>query len=302
MQKAHNKIVKDDETKRGFLKAVSALNTAFVFVVPRLEALKISDDLAFFQVLRERIVKISVAATIPSPRVESAIKELVSKAVVVKDIIDLLSERGVKRPKLSVLSEDFLKEVSEIEFPNLRIEMFRKLLDDEIKVRIRSNLVRYRSFKERLENTIKAYHNKTLESAKVMEELIKIAKELKESIKAGQELGLSHEELAFYDALSRGKEFVMSDEELKKLVRELVKSIKRNLSIDWVEHENIKSKIRVTVKRVLRRHGFSPAKYPSSVNLIMKQAQVLYEDWPITHGLDYTQDFSFDNMTSFGNF
>jgi len=185
-----------------------------------------------------------------------------------------------------------------MEFPNLRVEMLRKLLNDEIRIRLRRNIVRYRSFRERLERTIQEYHSRVIESAKVIEELIKIAKELKESLRAGEELGLSEEELAFYDALSQRKEFVMSDEELKKLVRELVKSIKRNLSIDWVDHENVKSKIRVLTKRTLRIHGTSPVKYSSTVDLIMKQAEVLYKDWP-TLGFEFPrEDFTFNFNSS----
>jgi len=296
-----NEIVKDDETKKEFLKAVAELNKAFALVAPHPEALHISDDLAFFQMIRERIVKTSPAYVIPAPRVESALKQLVSKSVVVEDIVDLLSKRGVEHPEISILSEEFLKEVSGMEFPNLKVEILRKLLNDEIRIRLRRNIVRYKSFGERLERTIQAYHNRAIESAQVIEELIKIARELKDSLKAGEKLGLSEEELAFYDALSHGKEFIMSEEELKKLVRELVKSIKRNLSIDWVEHENIKSKIKVTVKRVLRTHGFSPIKYPSAVDLIMKQAQVLYKDWPVLTFEPTVGDYAFSDMNSFGS-
>ncbi|MEM5805250.1 MAG: type I restriction endonuclease subunit R [Candidatus Aenigmatarchaeota archaeon] len=302
LQKIHNEIVKDDTTKRKFLKAVIALNKAFILAEAHPEAFKIRDEIAFFQVLKRRILKISTVPLIPSPHIESAIRDLVSESVIVEDIIDLLAEKGIKYPKLPILSEEFLKEVSEVEFSNLRIEILRKLLNDEIKVRMRSNLVRYRSFKERLEQTIKAYHIKAMESAKVMEELIKIAKELKESVEAGEKLGLTEEELAFYDALSQGKEFIMSDQELNKIVKELVNSIKKNLSIDWTEHENVKSKVRATVKRLLRKHGFSPIKYPSTVEMIMRQAQLLYKDWPIIHTMKEFQREFLINTTTQGTF
>jgi type I restriction enzyme R subunit len=278
--KAHNEIVRDDDTKRRFLRAVSALKKAFVLATPHPEALKLKDDIAFFEELRGRIIKASPEHVIPPLHVDTALKRLVGRAVILEDIVDLLSESMVKPPKLPILSEEFLKEVSEVEFPNLRIELLRKLLNDEIRVRMRRNIVRYQSFKERLERTIKAYHNRAIGSAKVMEELIKIARELRESIRAGEELGLTEEELAFYDALSRGEKFIASDEELKKLVKKLVETIKKNLSIDWTEHENVKSKVRASVKRLLRRHGFSPVRYPMTIDLIMKQAEALYRDWP----------------------
>ena len=165
-------------------------------------------------------------------------------------------------------------------------------MNDEIRIRIKRNVVRYQSFKERLERTIRAYHNRAIGSAKVMEELIKIARELRESIRAGEELGLTEEELAFYDALSRGEIFIASNEELKKLVRELIRTIKNNLSIDWTEHENVKSKVRASVKRLLRRQGFSPVRYPMAVELIMKQAEVLYRDWP-TLAFEYMEEAMF---------
>ena len=278
-QKIHNAIVKDDETKRAFHKAVAELNKAFVLVAPDPEALKISDDLALFQMIRDRVVKASPSHVILGPRVETALKKLISKTVEVKDVVDLISE-DMKHPDISILNEKFLKEVSGIEFPNLRIELLRKLVNDEIRIRMRKNLVRYGSFRERLERTIAAYHNRAIESAKVIEELIKIANEVKESVKAGEELGLSEEELAFYDAISQGKEFIMADKELRELVRKLVKSIKRNLSIDWTQHESVKAKVRASVKRILRKHGFSPVKYPSTIKLILKQAEALYKDWP----------------------
>jgi type I restriction enzyme R subunit len=162
----------------------------------------------------------------------------------------------------------------------LTISILRKLIDSEIRIKLRRNITRYGSFRERLEKTIRAYHNRALESAKTIEEQIKLAREIKESIKVGEELRLSEEEFAFYDALSCGKEFVMADEELKKLVKELVKSIKNNLSIDWTELESVRSKVRVAVKRTLKIHGLSPVKYTSTTDLIMKQAQALYENWP----------------------
>ena len=290
--KAHNEIVKDDDTKRRFLKAVSALKKAFVLATPHPEALKLKDDIAFFEELRGRIIKASPEHVIPPPHLDTALKRLVGRAVILEDIVDLLSESMVKPPRIPILSEEFLREVSEVEFPNLRIELLRKLLNDEIRVRMRRNIVRYQSFKERLERTIRAYHNRAIGSAKVMEELIKIARELRESIKAGEELGLTEEELAFYDAISRGEKFIASDEQLKKLVKKLVETIKKNLSIDWTEHENVKSKVRAAVKRLLRRHGFSPVKYPMTINLIMKQAEALYRDWP-SIGFEFTVEPSF---------
>jgi type I restriction enzyme R subunit len=292
LHQAHNRIVKDDETKRKFLKAFAALKRAFVLATPHPEALKLKNDLAFLEELRGRVIKTSPEHVVPPTRVETALKSLVGKAVILEDIVNLLSKK-IQPPKLPILSEEFLKEVSGVEFPNLRIELLRKLLNDEIRVRMRSNIVRYQSFKERLEKTIRAYHDRALGSAKVMEELIKIARELRESIRVGEKLGLTEEEVAFYDALSRGERFIASDKELKKLVKKLVKTIRGNLSIDWTEHENVRSKVRAAVKRLLRKHGFSPVKYPTTINLIMKQAEALYKDWP-TLSFELMDNYAFN--------
>jgi len=282
-QKALDQIVRDDKTKRSFLEAFAKLNKAFVLITPHIEALRTSDDLAFFQHIRERIVKTSPPHVIPAPRTETALKQLVTKAVTVEDIIDLISKEKTTQPEISILNEKFLKEIAKMEFPNLRVELLRKLINDEIRIRIRRNIVRYNSFRERLERTITAYHNRVIESAKIIEILMQIAKELRESEKAGEELGLSEEELAFYDALSQGKEFIISDKELRKLVRKLVESIRRNLSIDWTQHENVKAKVRASVKRLLRKQGYSLVKYPSTIEMVMTQAETLYKDWPILY-------------------
>jgi type I restriction enzyme R subunit len=156
----------------------------------------------------------------------------------------------------------------------------RKLLAEKVRVRIRGNPLRFSSFKEKLEKTIRAYHNRALTSAQVMEELIKIAREIKESETEREKLGLTEEELAFYDALARGKEYILSNEQLKRLAKKLVDTIRKNLSIDWTKHESVKAKVRAAVKRTLRTYGISPFKHPSAIELIMEQAQALYKDWP----------------------
>ena len=166
-------------------------------------------------------------------------------------------------------------------------------------IRIRRNPLRFSSFKERLEKTVIAYHAHAISSAEVMKELIKIAKEIKESENQRKALGLTEEELAFYDALTHGEEYVMSDEQLRKLAKELVDSIRKNLSIDWTKHESVKAKVRALVKRTLRIHGISPIRYPSTVDLIMKQAEALYKDWP-TLGLEFLREgYAFEPFNHF---
>jgi type I restriction enzyme R subunit len=272
---AQDKISCNNETKKRFLKAFLELKKAFSLFPTNPEIFKLRDDLAFFEAVKNRITALYPKA-IPSLEAESAIKQLVSKAIILEDIKHLL-EMG----RVDILNEEFLKRVGELEFPNLRIELLQKLLMEKIRIRIRSNPLRFSSFKERLEKTIRAYYNRAITSTQVMEELIKIAKEIRESETEREKLGLTEEELAFYDALARGKEYILSDEQLKKLAKKLVETIKKNLSIDWTKHESVKAKVRATVKRTLRTYGISPIKYPNTIELIMKQAQVLYKDWPI---------------------
>jgi type I restriction enzyme R subunit len=290
---AQDKISIDDETKRKFIKAFIEMKKAFSLFPTNPEVFKLRDDLVFFEAVKRRL-DILFPTAIPSLEVESAIKELVSRTVILEDIISLL-EKG----KVDILNEEFLKRVGELEFPNLRIEVLRKLLAEKIMVRIRRNPLRFSSFKERLEKTVTAYHARAISSAEVMKELIKIAKEIKESENQWKALGLTEEELAFYDALTHGEEYVMSDEQLRKLAKKLVDSIRKNLSIDWTKHESVKAKVRALVKRTLRIHGISPIRYPSTVDLIMKQAEALYKDWPIL-GLEFLREgYAFEPFNHF---
>lgn len=284
---AQDKISVDDKTKRKFIKTFIEIKKAYSLFPTNPEIFKLRDDIIFFEAVKNRIV-ILFPRVIPSLEVESAIKELVSKTVVLEDIKRLLDVG-----KIDILNEEFLKYVEELKFPNLRIEILRKLLAEKITVRIKCNPLRFSSFKERLEKTIRAYHARAISSAQVMEELIKIAKELRESEIEREKLGLTEEEIAFYDALALGKEYILSNEQLKNLAKELVTIIKKNLSIDWTKHESIKAKVRATVKRVLRVSGISPIKYPNTVKLIMDQAEVLYKEWPIIQ-VPYLTEFSTD--------
>lgn len=176
----------------------------------------------------------------------------------------------------------------------LLVEILRKLLSERIKVRIRSNPLRFSSFREKLERTTRAYHSRAITSAQVMEELIKIAKGIRTSEEQGKALGLTDEELAFYDALARGEECIMYDEQLSKLAKKLVHTIRRNLSINWIKHESVKAKVRAAVKRTLRIYGISPIEYPETIDLVMKQAQALYKDWP-TLGFEF-KDYAFRDI------
>lgn len=281
LQKAVNEVSRDDETKKRFLKACTELTAAFALSVPHPEALKIRDDLRFFQAVRQNLVKytVPVVQARELAEVEAAVKQLVSEAIVAGEVIDLFEVTGQPKPELSILSDEFLKRIQGLNQPNLQIELLRKFIEDEIEAKLRNNVTRYRSFKEKLQQAIREYHNRTVRSTEIITRLVELARELREVPHRGQQLGLSEEEIAFYDAVAQGEEHIISEGELKELVRELVQTIKNNLSIDWADRESSKAKIRAAVKRLLKRKGYKTLKLEAVTSAIMEQAVCLYYHW-----------------------
>jgi type I restriction enzyme R subunit len=289
IQKAHNAVTKDDETKDSFLRQCSALSKAFAMVSPHKEATDIRDDVLFFQSVRRSIRKYTPSARDAPEDVETAIKQLISEGISSDEVVDIFGFTGKERPEISILSDDFLNDIQKIEYKNLQIELLKKLINDEITGKIKKNVVTYRSFKEMLEKTIVQYQNRTIESAEVIERLVEMARELRTVEQRGEKLGLSEEEVAFYDAVAQGREYIESDEQLLGIAKKLVVTIKRNLSIDWTDHENVKSKIRASVKRLLQREGFTREVYEPMVGTIMEQAISLYHDYvPMSADLPFS--------------
>ncbi len=217
----------------------------------------------------------------PAEELDFAIRQIVSKAVMSDEVIDIFAAAGLKKPDISVLSDEFLAEVRGMKQKNLAVEVLQKLLRSEIKARTRKNVVQARSFAEMLERSIKRYHNRTIETAQVIEELIALAKEMRQANERGEELGLSEDELAFYDALEVNDSAVkvLGNETLKTIAQELVEAVKRNLTIDWTVRENVRAHLRVIVKRTLRKYGYPPDKQESATRTVLEQAAVLCESW-----------------------
>jgi len=286
IQKAHNAVTRDKETKDSFLRQCAALSKAFAMVSPHKEANDIRDDVLYFQSVRRSIRKYTPSARDASEDVETAIKQLVSGGVSSDEVVDIFGFTEKEPPEISILNDEFLNDIQKIEYKNLQVELLKKLINDEIAGKMKKNIVTYRSFKEMLEKTIAKYQNRTIESAEVIERLVEMARELRTVEHRGEKLGLSDEEIAFYDAVAQGREYIETDEQLLELAKKLVITIKRNLSIDWTDHENVKSKIRASVKRMLRREGFTPEVYEPIVGTIMEQAISLYQDFvPISTDL-----------------
>jgi type I restriction enzyme R subunit len=280
--KAMDYILQQDDGKSRYLDAVTALSQAFALAVPHEEAIRIRDDVGFFQEVRSGLAKTDPDEKRRSREdMDMAVKQLVSRAVSSDEVIDIFKAAGVKKPDISILSEKFLKEVRSLPQRNLAVELLKKLLNDEITARSKKNVMQARSFKEMLEKTILKYKNRAIEAVEVIEELIELAKKMKDAEKRGEDLGLSEDEAAFYDALEANDSAVkvLGDETLKIIAHELVEAVRNNVSIDWTVRENVQAKIRVIVKRILRKYGYPPDKQKKATENVLEQAKAVCEEW-----------------------
>jgi len=267
--------------KERLLQAVTELSQAFALAVPHEEALRIRDDVAFFQAVRTAIVKTSTSERKASGDLDHAIRQIVSKAIASDKVIDIFAAAGLKSPDISILSDEFLADVRGMQHKRLAVELLQKLLRDEVKARARHNLVQARSFAEMLEKSLRRYQSRAIEAAQVIEELIQLAKEMREANRRGEKLHLTADELAFYDALEVNDSAVkvLGDDTLKTIARELVETVRRNVTIDWTVKESVRAKLRVIVKRILRKYGYPPDKQEAATNTVLQQAELLSDYW-----------------------
>jgi type I restriction enzyme R subunit len=267
--------------KQRLLQTVSRLSQAFALAVPHPSALAIRDDVGFFQAVRAAFVKANPDHELTTEEIEQSIRQMLSRAVASDEVIDIFAAAGLKQPDVSILSDEFLAEVAGLPQRNLAVELLRKLLNDEIRLRQRVNLVQARSFREMLERTINAYQNRSLETSEIIAELVKLAREMRESNRRGEALGLSEAELAFYDALEVNDSAVkiLGDDVLKGIARELVEKVRANVSIDWTARESVRAKLRALVKRTLRNHGYPPDKAEKATDTVLEQAELLAGEW-----------------------
>ncbi|MBF0567210.1 MAG: DUF3387 domain-containing protein, partial [Nitrospirae bacterium] len=278
---AQEHVLAQEDGKTRLLKAVTELSQAFALAVPHDKALEIRDDVAFFQSVRAALTKSGAPGSKPEEDLEHAIRQLISKAVASDEVVDLFAAAGLKKPDISILSDDFLSEIRGLPQKNLAVELLRKLLNQEIKTRSRKNLVQARSFAEMLERSIRAYQNRAIETAQVIEELIALAGNLREANQRGETLGLNEDEIAFYDALETNDSAVkvLGDDTLRIIACELVETVRNNVSIDWTVKESIRAKLRIMVKRILRNHGYPPDKEEKATRTVLEQAELLCKDW-----------------------
>ena len=273
-------LAQEDGAKR-LSRAVTDLSKAFALAVPHPKALAIRDDVRFFQEVNAVLSKREKNGERSRDDMDHAIRQIVSGAIVSEGMIDIFQAAGLKRPDLSILSEEFLAEVRTMPQKNLAVELLRKLLDQEIKTRAKKNVVLFRSFSDMLERSLRAYHNRAIETVQVIEELIKLAGEIKKAEQRGENLGLTDDEVAFYDALETNDSAVkiLGDKVLCEIARELVQTIRNNVTVDWSVREDRRAHIKRLVKRILKKNGYPPDKQEKATETVLEQAETLCGEW-----------------------
>ncbi len=278
---AQEHILAQEDGKERYLQAVRELSRTFALAVPHEDAIRIRDEVAFFQTVQTVLAKRDKGSARLGEDLDHAVRQIVSRSVASEGVLDIFAAAGLDKPDISILSEDFLAEVRSMPQRNLAVELLQKLLRGELAVRRRKNVVQGRSFAEMLEQTLRRYRNRAVEAAQVIEELIQLARELREANARGEKLGLSEDELAFYDALETNDSAVrvLGDESLCGIARELVETVRGNVTIDWTLRENVRANLRRLVKRVLRVHGYPPDKQEKATRTVLEQAEALSAGW-----------------------
>ena len=267
-----------EDGKKRYINEVTALSKAFAIAIPHDHAMDVKDEVSFFQAVKARLAKFDgTGSGKTDEEIETTIRQVIDKALVSEQVIDVFDAAGIKKPDISILSEEFLMELKGMEHKNVALEVLKKLLNDEIKSRSKKNLVKSRTFLEMLENSIKKYHNKILTAAEVMEELIKLSKEIVETDNEAKQMGLTDFEYAFYTAVASNDSAreLMQQDKLRELAVVLTETIRQNESIDWTIKENVKAKLKVAVKRILRKFGYPPDMQMLATETVLKQAELI---------------------------
>lgn len=270
-----------EDGKKRYINEVTALSKAFAIAVPHEQAMDVKDEVSFFQAVKARLAKFdSTGSGRTDEEIETTIRQVIDQALVSEQVIDVFDAAGIKKPDISILSEEFLMELKGMEHKNVALEVLKKLLNDEIKARSKKNLVKSKSLKEMLENSIKKYHNKILTAAEVMDELIKLSKEIVNMDSEAKKLGLTDFEYAFYTAVADNDSAkqLMQQEKLRELAVILTERVKQNASIDWTIKESVRAKLKVIIKRTLRQYGYPPDMQKLATETVLKQAEMIAKE------------------------
>ena len=274
-------VLQQDNGKERYLEAVVNLRKAFALAVPTDAAMAIRDDVGYFMAIRAALLKTEKSGGKSQDALDSAIRQILSNAIVSNEVIDIFQAAGLPRPDISILSPQFLEDVRDLPQKNLAVELLKKLLNDELKRRSRKNVVQSRQFSEMLEKRLREYQNRALTTAEIIEHLIELANEMNAAAARGQDLGLTEDELAFYDALGANESAVqvLGNSTLREIARELVQTVKRNVRIDWTQRESVRANLRRLVKRILMKYGYPPDKQEQATTLVLEQAALHAEEW-----------------------
>jgi type I restriction enzyme R subunit len=278
---AQEHILAQEDGKKRWLQVVTELSRAFALCAASDEATAIRDDVSFFQALQAAIGKQTGTVRKTPEQIDAAVRQLVSRAITTDgEVIDVFTAAGLKKPDISILSDGFLAEVRGLKHKHVAAELLEKLLKDELKVCSARNLVLGQLFSEKLKRTVNAYHNRAISTMEAIEELIKLAKEIEEAGRRGEKLGLTDDELAFYDALAANESAVlaMGDDKLKLIAGELIRKLRESVTIDWTLRESARAKIRVMVKRILSKFGYPPDLKEEAVRTVLQQAELTCAD------------------------
>jgi len=274
---AQEHILAQEDGKDRLIEVVRELLYAFALAVPHEEALRIRDDVDFFQAVRAVLIKHAPGETKAQEELDFAVRQIVSRAVASEGVVDIFAAAGLQKPDISILSDEFLAEVRGMPQRNLAVELLRKLLSGEIRARRKKNVVQARSFAEMLEESIRRYQNRAIEAAQVIEEMIALAKQMRKANERGEALKLNEEELAFYDALETNDSAVqvLGDDTLRTIAREVTDAVRKNVTIDWTLRENVRAQLRVIIKRILRKYGYPPDKQEKATQTVLEQVELL---------------------------
>jgi len=278
---AENHVLGLPDGKARFVKEVSLLGQAYALSKPSDEAMKNTEEIAFFQAVKARLCKFEGDRHEGKDQYDSVIKSIVSTAISSDEVVDIFDAAGIDKPDISILSDEFLQEVKSMQYKNVALELLKKLLNDEVKVRTKRNIAQSKTLMEMLDGAINKYQNNLLTTAEVIDELIKIAQDLKKADMRSLEMGLSSDELAFYDALSLNDSAteVLGDEQLRIIAREVADKVRKNATIDWAVKESVRARLMVIVRRILKKYGYPPDKQEQAIQLVMTQAANLADDW-----------------------
>ncbi len=278
---AEDHILSLENGKKRYIDEVTALSKAFSIAIPHEEAIAVKEEVAFYQAVKARLVKFDSTGTGKTDEeIETTIKQIIDQALVTEKVIDVFDAAGIKKPDISILSEEFLLEVKNMEHQNIAVEVLKKLLNDEIKARMKKNLVQSRTLMEMLEDSLQRYHNKVVTAVEVIEELIELSKEIQRIDKEPAEMGLSDYEYAFYTAIADNKSAreLMQKETLRELAIVLYQKVRQNATIDWTIKESVRARLKVMVKRTLRQYGYPPDMQVLATETVLKQAEMIADE------------------------